>query len=342
MSLVTLFLFLIAIIMIVVAGYLVIRFFTLKEKYDQFEWEPYEQIMQARQSEDPAVREHATRIDLPETPTKPKGLRIIGAVLLVLLAIVLMFISMGLKQVGPGQEGVKTRFGEVQEGTLTPGLHWLMPFVEGLTTYDTRVQAYNFEGIDGATKDLQPVALSGLINFHIAPGAADDLLQNIGGPGEYAQKVFLRPANTALKEQTPLYSAFNVISKRDEIGQATLEELSTRMAPLGIIVDRVSVENIALNQLFLESVEQKQIAEQNLERAAFEADKNIRLAEGDRDARITRADGEAQANDLINESLTEDLLTWATIQKLADDIDVMLLPSDQGLILDIGRLTEED
>jgi regulator of protease activity HflC (stomatin/prohibitin superfamily) len=334
--------FLIAVLFIVLAVYLVFRYFELKERYDEFDFDAYDEVMAARKSDDARIKEHALRIDLPESPDRPKGFRIIAAVLLVLLAIVFMFGSMGLKQVGPGQEGVKTRFGQVQEGTLTPGLHWLMPMVEGLTVFDTRVQAYNFEGIEGATQDLKPLALSGLINFHIEKGSADDILQYVGGPSEYAQKVFLRPANTALKEQTPKWNAFNVISKRDEIGQATLVELSSRMEPLGIVVDRVSVENISLNDLFLQSVEQKQIAQQDLERANFEADRNIRLAEGDRDARITRAEGEAQANDLINESLTADLLTWATIQKLADDIKVMLLPSDQGLILDIGNpLTQE-
>ena len=107
-----------------------------------------------------------------------------------------------------------------------------------------------------------------------------------------------------------------------------------------MIVDRVSVENIRLEEQFLQSVEAKQIAEHDLARANFEADREIRLAEGARDARITRADGEAQANDLISQSLTEQLLQWTYIQELADNVQLMLVPSDQGLIFDLGAITE--
>ena len=259
---------------------------------------------------------------------------------LILGGLALIFVGFGWREVGAGQVGVKTRFGAVQEGTLLPGLHWIIPAVDGITVFDGRVQAYNFEEIESVTRDLQSVQLSGLINFRIDSAKADRILQEVGQPDDYARKVFLRPSNTALKEITPEYDAFNVISKRDEIGQRTLANLRERMEDFNIIVERVSVENIRLNDQFLTSVEAKQIAEQDLARANFEADRDVRLAEGGRDARITRAQGEAQANDLINASLSEPLLQWTYIQRLADNVQLMLVPSDQGLIFDLGAITE--
>jgi regulator of protease activity HflC (stomatin/prohibitin superfamily) len=259
---------------------------------------------------------------------------------LILGGLALIFVGFGWREIGAGQVGVKTRFGAVQEGTLLPGLHWVIPAVDGITVFDGRVQAYNFEDIESVTRDLQSVRLSGLINFRIDSAKADRILQEVGQPNDYAQKVFLRPSNTALKEITPQYDAFNVISKRDEIGQRTLANLIERMAEFNIIVERVSVENIRLNEQFLASVEAKQIAEQDLARANFEADRDVRLAEGARDARVTRAEGEAQANDLINASLSEQLLQWTYIQRLADNVQLMLVPSDQGLIFDLGAITE--
>lgn len=274
------------------------------------------------------------------------------AVIGTLIGLAVLFVGFGFREIGPGQVGVKTQFGQVQEGTLSPGLQWLIPGVQEITIFDGRVQAYNFESIEGATKDLQAVGLSGLINFHIDAEKADRILQEIGGPSEYAQKVFLRPSNTALKEITPRFDASDVVAKRDEIGQLTLENLQERMAEFHIIVDRVSVENIGLAQAFLDSVEAKQIAEQDLFRADFERQTAVKLAEGkrdaqvteakgDRDSRILRAEGEAQANDLINESLTDQLLQWASIQKFNDKVQVMLVPSDQGFIIDLKGLQEE-
>ena len=259
---------------------------------------------------------------------------------LIIGGLALIVVGFGWREIGAGQVGVKTRFGAVQEGTLLPGLHWIIPAVDNITVFDGRVQAYNFEDIESVTRDLQSVQLSGLINFRIDSAKADRILQEVGQPSDYAQKVFLRHSNTALKEITPEYDAFNVISKRDEIGQRTLANLIDRMAEFNIIVERVSVENIRLNEQFLASVEAKQIAEQDLARANFEADRDVRLAEGARDARVTRAAGEAQANDLINASLSEQLLQWTYIQRLADNVQLMLVPSDQGLIFDLGAITE--
>ena len=182
---------------------------------------------------------------------------------LILGGLALIVVGFGWREIGAGQVGVKTRFGAVQEGTLLPGLHWIIPAVDGITVFDGRVQAYNFEDIESVTRDLQSVQLSGLINFRIDSAKADRILQEVGQPDDYAQKVFLRPSNTALKEITPEYDAFNVISKRDEIGQRTLVNLSERMEDFNIIVERVSVENIRLNEQFLASVEAKQIAEQD-------------------------------------------------------------------------------
>ncbi len=85
-------------------------------------------------------------------------------------------------------------------------------------------------------------------------------------------------------------------------------------------------------------MEAKQIAQQDQERATFEKQRQVTLAQADAEATIERARGQAQANDLINNSLTENLLRWQTIQQLADNIRVMLLPSDQNFILDTSGM----
>jgi regulator of protease activity HflC (stomatin/prohibitin superfamily) len=266
----------------------------------------------------------------------------IAAAVVVVIGAALLVVGFGWREVGPGQVGVKTRFGAVQEGTLAPGLHWVMPMVEAITVFDGRVQAYNFENIESATRDLQAVRLSGLINYRIDSDRADRILQEVGTPTEYAPKVFLRPSNTALKEITPRYTAADVIGKRDEIGQLTLAALRERMEPFHIIVERVSVENIGLADQFMASVEAKQIAEQDQARAEFEARRAVTLAEGEAQARVRRAEGEAEANRLISASLTDQLLQWTYIQRLSDKVRLMLVPSDQGLIFDLRGLVEQD
>lgn len=280
------------------------------------------------------------------------GGKIVTGIVLLVLAGLSFFIGLGWKEIGPGQVGVKTRFGQVQEGTVQPGLFWLMPFVENIVIYDGRAQSYIFDALEGATSDLQAVHLTGQVIFHIDPTAADKILQEVGGPGDYVQKVLVTQANTALKEQTPNYTAQAITAKRDEIGQAVTLALDERLAQYHLVVDRVSVSNVGLDAEFMDSVEKKQIAQQDLARAGFEAQTAKQLAEGEANAAIERAEGEAEvirlraaaqaeANDAINASLTEDLLQWQAIQRLSDKVRVMLLPSEQGIIFDLKGLQEE-
>jgi len=48
--------------------------------------------------------------------------------------------------------------------------------------------------------------------------------------------------------------------------------------------------------------------------------------------------GQASANRQLTESLTSEVIQWQAIQKLADNIEIMLVPSQQGMILDPSTL----
>ena len=63
-------------------------------------------------------------------------------------------------------------------------------------------------------------------------------------------------------------------------------------------------------------------------------------ARGEADAQVERARGEAESNRLDGASLTHAILQNRYIEKLSDQIQVMLVPSEGGgLILDLGSLT---
>ena len=70
------------------------------------------------------------------------------------------------------------------------------------------------------------------------------------------------------------------------------------------------------------------------------AQQKVAAARGEAEAQIERARGEAESNRLVAASLTEAILQNRYIEKLSDQISVMLVPSDGGgLILDLGSLT---
>ena len=72
-----------------------------------------------------------------------------------------------------------------------------------------------------------------------------------------------------------------------------------RASEFGIALEDVSITHMTFGQEFTKAVEQKQIAQQDAERARFTVEK----AEQERRASIIRAEGEAEAADTISRSI---------------------------------------
>lgn len=268
---------------------------------------------------------------------------------LILLSIplfVLAILALGIREIPAGHVGVITQFGKVQEGTIPAGISYVPPILNTVIVLDTRVQVYTFENIEGATRDLQAVNMTGAVNFRINQNTAWQLFRDVGS--DYSNIIFKRPAETALKTVTPRFNATEIIGKRDEVAKAATAILESQVSRYGVSVEAFYVSNIGLNQAFLDSVEQKQIAEQEtlrakqlVQKATEEANARIEAAKGDAQAAIERARGEAEANRLIAESLTESVLLSRYIDKIVDNIQIMLVPAGQNTLLDLKSLLQQ-
>lgn len=244
--------------------------------------------------------------------------------------------ALGFREIPAGSVGIVVRFGQVQPGTLAPGLTWIVPLVNDVVVMDTRVQAYNFGGSDGVeafTREQQPAFLFGVVNYHIDPEFAAQLYQSVGV--DYFEKVIQSQSDAELKQDARLYGVDEITAKRDELARSAQARLASDVAPYHIFVDGIFISQIGLSPEYVQAVEAKQIAQQNVQKAEADAEAARQAAKGQADAQVTLANGQAQANAAINASLTENLIRWQTIQKLAPNVQVMLLPSEQGILFNV-------
>jgi len=257
-------------------------------------------------------------------------------------------------EVPAGNVGVVTNFGQVQVVTLEPGLHVVVPIYQRVTNVDTRVQPHEFQEIDAASKELQTVKLTGVMNYHIDGQFASDLFQRVGT--DFAAKIIDPAFNDFIKTVVPDYSVNDILAKRDEIRSLAKTQLANNLAQYHIIVDDIYIANIAFSDAFQQAIEAKQVAQQQVQteqqilaqkkiqadqavaQAQGQADSNVTLAEGQAKATVTLAQGQAQANALLAASLTDKILQYQYIQKLTDKITVMLLPAGNGTIFDLKSL----
>jgi regulator of protease activity HflC (stomatin/prohibitin superfamily) len=117
------------------------------------------------------------------------------------------------------------------------------------------------------------------------------------------------------------------------------------------------LRNIRFSDEYAAAVEQKQIAEQQAQQAKFvveqkrqeaeqarqvaqgQADAAVIAAKGAADARVIQAQAEAQANQVINQSLTTQLLQYQYITKLSPNVQTIFVPSGNQFILPLPNTT---
>jgi regulator of protease activity HflC (stomatin/prohibitin superfamily) len=246
-------------------------------------------------------------------------------------------------EVPAGNVGVVTNFGQVQTVTLEPGLHLVIPIYQRVTNVDTRVQPHEFQEIDAASRELQTVKLTGVMNYHIDGQYASDLFQRVGT--DFAAKIIDPAFNDFIKTVVPDYSVNDILAKRDEIRSLAKQQLAANLSQYHIIVDDIYIANIAFSDSFQQAIEAKQVAQQQVQteqqilaQKQIQAQQAVAAAKGQADATVTLAEGQAKANDLLSASLTDQILQYQYIQKLTDKISVMLLPSGNQTIFDLKSL----
>jgi prohibitin 2 len=246
-------------------------------------------------------------------------------------------------EVPAGNVGVVTNFGQVQTVTLEPGLHLVVPIYQRVTNVDTRVQPHQFQEIDAASRELQTVKLTGVMNYHIDGQFASDLFQRVGT--DFAAKIIDPAFNDFIKTVVPDYSVNDILAKRDEIRSLAKQQLAGNLSQYHIVVDDIYIANIAFSDSFQQAIEAKQVAQQQVQteqqilaQKQIQAQQAVAAAKGQADATVTLAEGQAKANGLLSASLTDEILQYQYIQKLTDKITVMLLPSGNQTIFDLKSL----
>ena len=209
-----------------------------------------------------------------------------------------------------GDRGVVMRFGKVQDTILDEGIHAIIPVVSSVKNLTVRVQK-NDVAAAASSKDLQDVKIEIALNWHINPEKVNTIFQRIGDEEQIVNRIINPAVSEIVKAATAEKNAEEIITKRRDVKQQIDVELKERLDDYGVLVDDVSIVNIAFSPEFTKAIESKQIAEQQAKQADYEALKAEKTAQ----AEINRAKGQAEAQRLQKLTLTPALLQKEAITK---------------------------
>jgi prohibitin 1 len=219
-------------------------------------------------------------------------------------ALLILLASAGpLVVVGAGFRGVVMNFGQVQDQILGEGLHWRIPIMQEIKQLSVRVQKTDILAQVGS-KDLQEVKLDVAVNWHIDPNKVNKVYQNVGDEAQIVNRILIPAVGEVVKAAAAKKNAEEILTKRPELKAEIDANLDDRLLNYGIVLDSVSLLDVQFTREFAEAIEQKQIAEQEAQRAVYIAQKAAREAE----AEVNRARGRAESQRLLQETLTPAVL----------------------------------
>ncbi|MFC2023978.1 prohibitin family protein [Chloroflexota bacterium] len=258
-----------------------------------------------------------------------------------------------LTTIPAGHRGVVIRFGAVTGTILEEGLQVKLPFIDSVVKMSVQTQKYETDS-SAVTNDLQDVSTTIALNWRLSPGVADEVYRTLGL--DYIERIAAPAMQETIKQITAQYNAEDLILRRDEVKNAIATSLSSRLLERGIVTEAVSITNFQFSATFTAAIEAKVAAEQavlearnKLERVKVEAEQAEEEARGEANARIAKAQGEAEyiqivtdaqvaANEAIASSLTPEILQYILIDRLGEDIKLMVIPSGQSLDLVMPQL----
>jgi len=190
------------------------------------------------------------------------------------------------------------RMSGVKEAAVAEGTHFLLPWLQKAITFDVRTRPRNISTTTGS-KDMQMVSLTLRVLHRPDIDRLSTIYKNLGL--DYDERVLPSIGNEVLKAIVAQFDAGELITQREVVSQRIREDLMVRAREFNLILEDVSITHLTFGREFTTAVEQKQIAQQEAERAKFVVEK----AEQEKLAAIIRAEGDAQAAELISQSLAK-------------------------------------
>lgn len=229
---------------------------------------------------------------------------IVGLAVIVLILVANPFIT-----VKAGERGVLMNFGKVQDNVLEQGLHFIVPIQERVQIIDVRIQKSETNS-SASSRDLQIVRSTVALNYHIIPGDANIVFDQIGLEEQLKLRIIDPAVQEVVKAISARYTAEELITKRQEVSVSMRNNLNDRLLRNHISVDDFSIVNFQFSQAYQDEVEAKQVAEQRLQKSALE----LQRIEIEKEQTITRAQAEAESLRLQREEITPELIELRRIE----------------------------
>src|SRR5215472_14168195 len=252
-------------------------------------------------------------------PRSSNKLIIVAGIVTFIIIIVVMFQSVVVVQAG--HRGVVLYVGAVENRVLGEGIHFIIPFAEQVVPLEVRTLKYVADAT-AASNDLQEVQTTIALNYHIGPGQANIIYQQLGA--DYADRIIAPTIQESVKASVAKFNAEELITKRATAKAVIAETIANTLGARNIIVETVFITDFKFSPAFASQIESKVVAFQkylteqnNLLAVKVIANQTVVQSQAAARSNVAKANGESQAIRIISAQLKESpqYLQWLSINR---------------------------
>jgi regulator of protease activity HflC (stomatin/prohibitin superfamily) len=216
------------------------------------------------------------------------------------LFLVFLFIVWKMFIVVPMREAaILERLGKFS-GSLGPGFHFLVPFVDRIAyRHEMREQVVDVPPQLCITRDNVQVEVDGLVYMKVM-----DPVKASYGIGDY-RLAAISLAQTTMRSEIGKLTVDDTFSERERVNENIVREIDKASDPWGVKMIRYEIRNITPSRNMLDTMEKQMEAERNkraeITMATGQKESRINLSEGERQEAINVSEGERQRR--INEAM---------------------------------------
>ncbi len=256
-------------------------------------------------------------------------------VVAVVVIIALLIVALNsFTTVKAGHSGVVLTFEDVSDTVLSEGLHFKIPFVQRIVLIDNRVQKAE-SACSAASKDLQTVSSTIAVNYKVLNSCSASVYQNIGL--DYEAKIITPAIQECVKAVTAKFTAEELITNRQSIGDQMMELLKEKVTEYGIEIQIFNIIAFDFTDEYNAAIEAKQTAQQN----ALKAEQDLQRIKVEAEQKIAQAEAEAEAYRLKSEQITPEILISNYIEKWDGKLPTVVSGDGGTMMLDLSELLEQ-
>ncbi len=213
----------------------------------------------------------------------------------------------GFYTVAPGERGVVVRLGQIRT-TAEPGLHFKLPYVDTVRLISVQTHVMRLEKVESYSKDQQPADIRISVNWEIPASAVAEVVAEYGNELQLIDRLVAPRVHSEFKVVFGQFTAVTAIQERGRLTtEATAALQHAVQGPVRIV--GLQIENIDFSDAYEKSIEQRMLAEvevqklrQNAEREKVQAEITVTVARANADAVRQKALADAEAIRLRGEA----------------------------------------